>query len=124
MIAVETSLLVSFFEGGTGKDVDCIEAGFHASAVFLPPPVLTEIMNDLLLTDSTRKIVLQFPLLSIQEGFWEHAGALRARVLSDGKRARLPDALIAQMSIDHGLLLVTRDTDFKAFAKVSNLKLI
>jgi predicted nucleic acid-binding protein len=38
-------------------------------------------------------------------------------------RARLPDALIAQSCIDHDVALITRDRDFRYFAKYCGLRL-
>lgn len=123
MIAVDTSSLVAFFEGQNGKDVDIIEASLHASALFLPPPVLTEIVSDPAVTQEVIELLTQFPLLAMSEGLWMRAGILRSQVLKKGRKARLADALIAQFSIDHDLPLVTRDSDFKAFTTVSKLKL-
>ena len=123
MIAADTSSLVAFFEGGKGKDVDLIEAALHASALFLPPPVLTELLSDPELPKALRQAIAQFPLLAITEGFWERAGDLRSGILRKGRRARLGDALIAQLAIDHKIPLITRDSDFKYFQKISKLEL-
>lgn len=123
MIAVDTSSLVSFFEGDKGRDVDLVEAALHSSALFLPPPVLTEILSDPSLSKDVTSIIFQFPLLSITEGFWNRAGHLRSLVLKKGRKARIADALIAQFAIDHNMPLVTRDSDFKGFIQVSKLKL-
>ena len=123
MIAADTSSLVAFFEGSKGKDVDLIEAALHASALFLPPPVLTELLSDPELPKALRQAIAQFPLLAITEGFWERAGDLRSGILRKGRRARLGDALIAQLAIDHKIPLVTRDSDFKYFQQISKLEL-
>jgi predicted nucleic acid-binding protein len=48
-----------------------------------------------------RQAIAQLPLLAITEGFWERAGDLRSGNLRKGRRARLSDALIAQLEIDH-----------------------
>lgn len=123
MIAADTSSLVAFFEGGNGNDVDLIEAALHASSLFLPPPVLTELLSDPEMPKALRLAICQFPLLAITEGFWERAGKLRSGILRKGRRARLGDALIAQLAIDHQIPLVTRDSDFKYFQQVSKLEL-
>jgi len=123
MIAADTSSLVAFFEGSKGKDVDLIEAALHASALFLPPPVLTELLSDPELPKALRQAIAQFPLLAITEGFWERAGDLRSGILRKGRRPRLSDTLIAQLAIDHKIPLVTRDSDFKYFQQISKLEL-
>jgi predicted nucleic acid-binding protein len=66
----------------------------------------------------------ELPLLPLSAGYWERTGALRSRILARGLRARLADALIAQSCVDHRLPLVTRDADFRHFARLGGLKLI
>jgi len=51
------------------------------------------------------------------------AGELRSKILAKGRRARLGDALIAQSCVDHGVPLLTRDRDFRAFAETAGLNL-
>lgn len=76
------------------------------------------------LSDKVRRVILDFPLLGVTDGFWERAGKLRSAVLAKGRKARLGDALIAQLAVDHKLLLVTRDSNFDSFASVSKLKIL
>jgi predicted nucleic acid-binding protein len=45
-------------------------------------------------------------------------------VLASGRKARLGDALIAQSCIDAKVPLLTRDRDFRAFARAAGLRLI
>jgi hypothetical protein len=59
-----------------------------------------------------------------EPGYWQRAGALRAKVLSKRRKARLGDALIAQTCVDRGIPLLTRDKDFRAFADAARLKLV
>jgi len=68
--------------------------------------------------------LLELPLIEIRPGYWQRAGELRARVLAKRRKARLGDALIAQSCIDHGLPLLTRDRDFRAFADAAGLDLL
>jgi predicted nucleic acid-binding protein len=56
-------------------------------------------------------------------GFWERTGLLRSKILKRGLRGRLADTLIAQSCIDHGVPLLTRDRDFRHFAKYGALRL-
>jgi hypothetical protein len=44
-------------------------------------------------------------------------------VLSNKRKARLGDALIAQCCIDREIPLITRDRDFQAFADAAGLDL-
>ncbi|PJB33579.1 MAG: hypothetical protein CO107_15405, partial [Deltaproteobacteria bacterium CG_4_9_14_3_um_filter_51_14] len=60
----------------------------------------------------------------LEEGIWERAGALRAKILAHGLKSRLADALIAQVCIDHRCPLITRDRDFRHYARWGGLQLI
>ena len=54
----------------------------------------------------------------------ERVGALRADVIAQGRKARLADALIAQSCLDHSVPLITRDADFRNFARDRELELV
>jgi predicted nucleic acid-binding protein len=86
--------------------------------------VLTEILNDPKLPAAVAGLVTALPVLSVSEGYWQRAGALRARVLAARRRARLADTLIAQSCIDHDVGLVTSDRDFRHFSTLGGLQLI
>jgi len=64
------------------------------------------------------------PMIEIAPGFWQRAGALRAKVLSKRRKVRLGDALIAQSCIDRGVSLITRDRDFRAFDDAAGLDMV
>jgi predicted nucleic acid-binding protein len=68
-------------------------------------------------------LVLPMPQLEILPGHWHRAANLRANLLAKKLKANLADTLIAQCCIDHGVALITRDTDFRHFAKHGGLKL-
>ena len=124
MIALDTSSLVAYLAGETGTDVDGVEVALSEHQACLPPAVLAELLSDPRLPATTAALFKQLPVLPISEGYWERVGALRADVIAAGRKARLADALIAQSCLDHGVTLVTRDTDFTNFAAVRNLKLL
>jgi predicted nucleic acid-binding protein len=90
----------------------------------LTPVVLTEILSDPKLPPDVADTLLQLPLIEIADGYWQRAGALRARVLAKRRKARLGDALIAQSCLDRGIPLLTRDRDFRAFAQAAGLDLV
>ena len=57
------------------------------------------------------------------EGYWVRAGEARRLLHKHGLKAKVADALIAQSCIDHDVALITRDRDFRHFAKHCGLKL-
>lgn len=123
MIAVDTSSFVAYLEGDKGKDTDELELAFDRKHVVLPPVVLTELLSDGGLDRAIADLILQLPLLPLSEDFWQRAGKNRAKVLANGFRARVADALIAQACIDNNVALLTRDKDFRHFKTLCGLKL-
>ena len=87
------------------------------------PVVLTELLSDPKLPSDVAETISEVPLIELAPGYWQRAGALRAKVLAKRRKARLGDALIAQSCIDQRIPLITRDRDFNAFAAAANLDL-
>lgn len=124
MIAADTSSWIAFFEGESGEDVELLDRALEDRQVLMAPPVLTELLSDPGITAEVSKTLSELPLVELQPGFWERAGALRAKVLAKQRKARLGDALIAQSCVDAGIPLLTRDRDFRAFAETAALRLL
>jgi hypothetical protein len=123
VIAADTSTWIAFFGGDPGGDTQILDQALEDRQVLMPPVVLTEILSDPKLPSSVAASLLDLPLIDITSGYWERAGALRARILAKRRKARLGDALIAQICIDRGIALLTRDRDFRAFAQAAGLNL-
>ena len=124
MIAVDTSTWIAFLEGDGGEDVELLDRALQDRQVLMAPVVLTEILSDPKLPPEVSETLSELPLLEVSPGYWQRAGALRAKVLAKRRKARLGDALIAQSSIDHAVPLLTRDRDFRAFAGVAAFDLL
>ena len=124
MIAIDTSALVAYLGGASGEDVDLVAMALEQHQAVLPPVVLTEILSDHKLGGDVRAVLLDLPLLNVSAGYWERAGLLRSTVLSKRRKARVADALIAQSCLDASVPLVTRDRDFRHFAKAAGLVLL
>lgn len=123
MIAVDTSTLSALFAGEHGKDVEMLADGLARGDVRLPPVVLTEILSDPAAAKVLAPRLLDLELLDVSEGYWQRAGEARARLRARGLKAQVADALIAQSCIDHDVALITRDQDFRHFAKHCGLNL-
>jgi predicted nucleic acid-binding protein len=125
VIAIDTSSWIAFFsESAPGDaDVELVASALDDHQACLPPVVLTELLSDPKLSGEVAALLLELPRLAILPDFWERAGLLRARLLARRHRARLADALIAQSCIDHDVRLVTRDSDFRHFARLGGLRL-
>jgi predicted nucleic acid-binding protein len=122
VVAVDSSTVIAFVQGDRGRDVDAFDAALDGNVV-LPPVVLTELLSQPKLPARHRDMLLAFPLLEIRIDHWQRAAAARSIILAKKLRARLLDTLIAQCCIDHDIALITRDGDFRHFAKHCGLKL-
>ncbi len=120
MIAADTSTWVAFLEGGTGRDVHLLDQALREGHLLMVPVVLTELLSDPRLPSQIAVRFCQVPHMEVEPGYWQRAGALRAKALAKRRKARLGDALIAQSCIDRAIPLITRDRDFRAFAEVAD----
>jgi predicted nucleic acid-binding protein len=124
MIAADTSTWIAFFEIVPGQDTELLERAIRDRQTLMIPAVLTELLSDPLLDTADAQTLAAVPVIDLQPGYWHRAGFLRARVLSNRRKARLADALIVQTCLDRNIPLLTRDQDFRAFADASQLNLI
>lgn len=103
--------------------MDALDEALVAKQALLPPVVVTECLSARDVSDELTEFLLTMPTLTITDGYWERAAQLRRTVLDRGFKAALADTLISQSCLDHDVALVTRDRDFKPFAKFGGLKL-
>ena len=124
MIAVDTSVLVDHLKGNVTPLVRRFRTALTDDVVFLPPPVVAELLSEPTASfDQRHWVVRQFGMLEILPGYWERAGQLRATILRQKRKAALGDALIAQACIDNDVPLLTTDEDFRHYAEAGGLKL-
>jgi hypothetical protein len=100
-----------------------LDRNISNNEIVLPSVVLTEVMCEPALPATHAAQIRTLPILEISDGYWLRAAETRAKLLSRKLRARLADTLIAQSCIDHDVALITRDSDFRHFAKHCGLKL-
>lgn len=122
MIAIDTSSLRRWAEGETGQDVDQVEAAIDSGEGTLPPAVVTEALSKAVLPEAFIHVVATLPVVPLRYGYWFRAGELRADAMRRGFKAKLADALIAQVCIDNDVPLITYDADFRHFTR-AGLKL-
>jgi len=124
MICIDTSSIIAYLQGEEGQDVTVIDHALLDQIAVFSPVTLTQVLSAPNLSTTLRQTFLGIPILPIQNGFWERAGLLRAKILAKGAKARLADTLIAQTCLDHHIPLVTRDQDFQIFHRVAKLELL
>ena len=118
MIAADTSSLIAYFSGRSGKDIETLEWSFENKQITLPPVVLTELLSDPKLPEKIKNLFLGVPVLTVMDGYWERAGLTRAKLISFHVKAKLADTLIAQSCMDYDFPLITRDRDFRHFTQL------
>jgi predicted nucleic acid-binding protein len=123
MIALDTSSVIAYLSGDSGVDVDVTGWALGSRQAVLPPVVVCELLSDPALSQALREYITSLPTLEVTEGFWRRAGLLRAHVIARRHRAAIADALIAQSCLDHDTELLTRDADFRHFARLAGLRL-
>src|SRR5271155_5334127 len=106
MIAADTSTCVAFLEGSAGKDTRLLDKALADRQLLMVPVVLTELLSDPQLPSAVAATLADVPLIEIEPGYWQRAGALRTKVLAKRRGARLGDALIAQTCIDAKVPLI------------------
>jgi len=124
MIAADTSTWIAFLEGTSGQDSQLLERALGDRQILMIPVVLTELLSDPALSSGVAETLSEIPMIEVEPGYWQRAAALRAKLLSKRRKARLGDALIAQTCLDRGVPLLTRDKDFRAFAEAARLHLV
>jgi predicted nucleic acid-binding protein len=124
MIAADTSTWIAFLEGEQGEDAQLLDKALADRQVLMIPVVLTELLSDPGIPPAVAETLADIPMIDVEAGYWQRAGALRAKVLVKRRKARLGDALIAQSCVDRGIPLLTRDKDFRAFVAAARLNLV
>jgi predicted nucleic acid-binding protein len=113
VIAIDTSSWIAFFSDreSPGDDTALVESALADHQACLPPVVLTELLSDPKLPRAVAALLSQLPVLDTHPEFWVRVGRLRAKLLA------------RQTCLDHEVRLVTRDDDFRHFARLGGLRL-
>lgn len=124
MIAVDTSVLIDYFQGKKNIHTEKCDDILANHSLILPPTVLVEVLSDPSLPKKFLEKMIELPLLEERENFWQRAGINRSKLIAKKLKARLADTLIAQSCIDSNTPLLTKDADFRHFAKHCGLELL
>jgi len=115
---------MAYLAGETARDVELMDQGFRDSNLIMAPVVLSELLSIPNLMPEDELQFVAVPLLDILPDYWHRAGRLRAELLRRKYRPKLADTLIAQSCIDHYVGLISRDRDFRPFARYGGLRLL
>ncbi len=124
MICADSNCWIAYLSGDEGQDVEILDHAVIHGAVVMAPVVLSELLSDPSLEAQDEADLCSVTLMELQAGYWERAGKLRALLIAKRLKPRLADTLIAQICIDNDIPLITRDKDFRHFAKHAGLQLL
>src|SRR5205807_626947 len=82
LIAADTSTWIAFLEGSSGDDVRLLDRVLEDRQVVMVPALLTELLSDPKVPSKVSGTISEVPLIEISSGYWQRAGALRAKVLA------------------------------------------
>jgi hypothetical protein len=85
MIAADTSTWIAFLADCPGDDVQLLDRALKDRQVLMVPVVLTELLSDPKLPSVVAETLSEVPLIEIESGYWQRAGALRAKVLASAE---------------------------------------
>jgi len=117
MIAADTSSMVAFLNGEEAVDVDIVKSAIEDESLVLPPVVLSELLSAKSLKKEVSDLLVEMPLVELPQDFWIKVGEVRRKILSQGRKARLADAMIAVCCIANSIPLITRDRDFRHYVE-------
>jgi predicted nucleic acid-binding protein len=123
LIALDTSAFARLLDGLRDHATEAARAALSTRVAKLPPVVLTELLSNPSITPAAVDYVSSVPLIPLLDGYWQRAALLRVEVIRRGRKADIPDCLIAQSCIDHDIPLITYDHDFRHFVH-AGLKLL
>ncbi len=123
MIAADSSSLFAYLTGDNAADVDHLANALAAGELVLPPVVVTEVVSARANIAAIDDLIRAISTLDLTEGFWERAGHSRRLLLRHRFKATVGATLIAQSCIDHQVVLITRDRDFRHFVTHCGLQL-
>jgi uncharacterized protein with PIN domain len=87
MIAADTSTWIAFLQGEPGEDALLLDRALEDRQALMAPVVLTELLSDPKLPRHVAQTLMRVPLIEVKNGYWERAGALRAKALSKKRKA-------------------------------------
>ena len=123
MDCADTNSWIAYLAGDSGPDVERIEEGLAGRFLVMAPVVLAELLSDPRLSLDAARLFQRIPLLTLTQNYWVRAGYLRAQMIRLGHKPKLADTLVVQSCLDHDVLLLSRDRDFRPFVRSAKLRL-
>jgi len=121
-VIVDTSVWVEFF---AGRKVSALDDALRQGVVALSPIVAAELVSGAH-RERERVALVSFledlPLVETPLEHWVRVGDMRRRCREKGLSVSIPDAHVAQCTLDHDALLLSRDAIFQKIARWTALR--
>lgn len=124
VLIVDTSIWIDFFRGSTFPNV---ELALKEARIILSPLVVAELMSGSRNVRDANNLRVFLAELQIHHTPFEHwvtVGRLRNFLANQGINVSIPDAHIAQCTLDLGGYLVSHDRIFQKIASQIDLSLL
>jgi predicted nucleic acid-binding protein len=126
MVLIDTSVLVTVLRDRTGSNADLLFAEIGDEEIALTRAVEMELLAGALDQnewDRLRRYILGKPMLESRADTWQAAAQTYFDLRRTGRTVRkLLDCWIAQVALEHDVLLIHNDRDFDVIAALGSLK--
>jgi predicted nucleic acid-binding protein len=115
-ILPDTCVWVDYFRPGTTPLGQRLEQALADEVVYVCGPVLYELVQGAKSDEeqvSLTHAMAALPFLDVTEKLWIQAGKLAAALRREGKTIPLSDILIAAITLEHNLVVLTADEHFR-----------
>lgn len=122
---VDSSLWIDYFRKKTPAPVKArVDSVIRGAEIATCAPILFELLRAVVPQDAKKieEFFSTIPVLETPATLWPDAARLGQKCAAAGFLTPALDLLIAQVCIDHNVLLTTFDEDFKKIASVSQLR--
>ena len=125
-VLIDTSIWIEYF-GNTSDDLASrVDEYLSEEIVFVPMVVLAELIQGAKSERELSAIEELFSTIHIldqQKDTWRHAGLLSYQLKRKGLTVSLIDCYIAQIALEYGCEVFTKDAHFLQIARVAPLRL-
>ncbi len=126
-VLIDTSIWIDYFRGSSENLGTRVDEYLSAETVFAPAVVMAELIQG---AKSERELSAidelfgTIHLLEQQQDTWKNAGLLSYKLKRKGYNVSLTDCYMAQIALENGCDVYTRDVHFQLIAKVAPLGLV
>ena len=126
-VLIDTSIWIDYFRGSSENLGTRVDEYLSAETVFAPAVVMAELIQGAKSERELSAIDELFStihLLEQRKDSWKNAGLLSYKLKGKGHSVSLTDCYMAQIALENGCDVYTRDVHFQLIAKVAPLCLV